>query len=60
MTHYNVVHKFIPKPRAMKIPDAKGAVGKEWKKLTGLGKIKSKQEVILEAQREKTESTLLH
>ena len=33
MTHYNFVHKFIPMPQAMKIPDAKAAVDKEWKKL---------------------------
>ena len=32
MTHYNLVHKFIPMPQAMKIPDAKAAVDKEWKK----------------------------
>ena len=29
MTHYNLVHKFIPMPQAMKIPDAKAAVDKE-------------------------------
>ena len=33
MTHYNLVHKVIPVPQAMKIPDAKAAVDKEWKKL---------------------------
>ena len=32
MTHYNLDHKFIPVP-AMKIPDAKAVVDKEWKKL---------------------------
>ena len=32
MTHCNLVHKFIPMPQAMKIPDAKAAVDKEWKK----------------------------
>ena len=33
--HYNLVHKFIPMPRAMKIPAAKAAVDKErenWRK----------------------------
>ena len=30
--HYNLLHKFIPMPQAMKIPDAKAAVVKEWKK----------------------------
>ena len=33
MTHYNLVHKFIPMLQAMKIPDAKAAVDKEWKNL---------------------------
>ena len=28
MTHHNSVHKFIPMPQAMKIPDAKAAVDK--------------------------------
>ena len=57
MTHYNSVHKFIPMPQAMKIPDAKAAVNKEWKKLEtipawDLEKVKSKKEVLLEAQRD--------
>ena len=34
MTHYNLVHKFIPMPQAMKIPDEKAAVDREWEKLT--------------------------
>ena len=29
---YNLVHKFIPMPQAMKIPDGKEAVEKEWEK----------------------------
>ena len=33
MTHYNLVHKFIPMPQAMKRQDAKAAVDKAWKKL---------------------------
>ena len=32
-THYRLVHKFIPMPRALKIPDAQVAVVKEWEKL---------------------------
>ena len=36
MTHYNMVHKFIPMPQAMKIPDTKAAVDKEWKKLESI------------------------
>ena len=30
MSHYNLVHTFIPLPQAIKIPDAKVAVDKEW------------------------------
>ena len=30
MGHYNLVHKFIPMLEALKIPDAKAAVEKEW------------------------------
>ena len=30
LSHYNLAHKFIPMPQALKIPDAKAAVEKEW------------------------------
>ena len=55
MTHYNLVHKFIPMPQEMKVPDAKAAVDKTWKKLEtipgwNLEKVNGKKEVILEAQ----------
>ena len=30
LQHYNLVHKFIPLPQAMKIPAAKAAVDKDW------------------------------
>ena len=48
MTHYNLVHEFIPMPQPMKIPDAKATVDKEWKKLEtnrawNLDKVKSKK-----------------
>ena len=33
LNHYNLVHNFIPMPQAMKIPDARAAVDKEWEKL---------------------------
>ena len=54
--HHNLVHKYIPMPQAMKIPDAKDSVDKEWKKLETIlawdvRKIKSKEEVIKEAQK---------
>ena len=53
--HYNLVHKFIPMPQAMKIPAAKAAVDKEWEKLEkisawNLTKVKGKKEVIDEAR----------
>ena len=33
LQHYNLVHKFIPVPQAMKIRAAKAAVDKEWGKI---------------------------
>ena len=30
LSHYNLVHMFVLMPQAMKIPDAKAAVDKEW------------------------------
>ena len=33
LQHYNLVHKFIPMPQAVKIPAAKAAADKEWEKL---------------------------
>ena len=59
MTHYNLMHKLIPMPHAMKIPDAKAAVDREWKKVEtipawAVEKVKSKKEGILGAQRVKT------
>ena len=58
MTRYSLVHKFIPLPQAIKIPGSKAAMDNEWKKLRTspawqLEKVKSKKEVILEAQRDK-------
>ena len=63
MSHYNLVHKFIPTPQAMKNPDAKAAVDKEWKKLETipawkLEKVKSKKESF--SKRKEKKSTLLH
>ena len=48
LQHYNLVHKFIPMPRAIKIPAAKAAVDKEWEKLEkfsawNLTKVRSKK-----------------
>ena len=55
LQHYNLVHKIIPMPRAMKIPAAKAAVDKDWEKLEkisawNLTKVKSKKQVIDEAR----------
>ena len=55
LQHYNLVHKFIPMPQAMKIPAAKAAVDKEWEKMENISawnltKVKSKKEVIDEAR----------
>ena len=58
LSDYNLVHKFILVPKAMKISDAEAAVEKEWEKLETVRawqqkKVKSNKEVILEAQRDK-------
>ena len=50
LQHYNLVHKFIPMPQAMKIPAAKAAMDKEWEKLEKISawkltKVKSKKTV---------------
>ena len=37
LQHYNVVHKFTPMLRVMKILSAKAAVDKEWEKLENFG-----------------------
>ena len=55
LQHYNLVHKFIPMPQAMKIPAAKAAVDKERAKLEkfsawNLTKVRNKSEVIDEAR----------
>ena len=60
--HYNLVHKFIPMPQALKIPAAKAAVDKAWEKLAkilawNLAKVKSKKQVIDEA---KTKGAKVH
>ena len=55
LQHYNLVHKFILVPQAMKIAAAKAAVDKEWEKLEkisawNLTKAKSEKQVIDEAR----------
>ena len=55
LQHFDLVHKFIPVPQAMKIPAAKAAVVKELEKLENipawdLTKVRRKKEVIDEAR----------
>ena len=55
LSRYNFVHKFVPMPEAMKIPDAQAAVEKEWEKLekipaSQLTKVRNKSEVIAAAR----------
>ena len=55
LQHYNLAHKFILMPQAMKIPAGKAAVDKELEKLEkisawNLTKVRSKKEVIDEAR----------
>ena len=62
LQHYNLVHKFIPTPQAMKIPAAKATVDKEWEILEkisawNLTKVRSKKQVIEEAR---TSGTKVH
>ena len=57
LNHYNLVHEFVPMPKAMKIPDAKAAVDTEWSKLEKipawqLTKVRNETEVIDEARKE--------
>ena len=52
---YNLVHKFVPLPQAMKKPATKAAVDKEWEKLEkipawNLTKVRNKSMVIDEAR----------
>ena len=56
LSHYNCVHKIIPVPQAMKIPEAKAAVDKEREKLEimpawQLTNVRSKKKGIQEAHR---------
>ena len=55
LQHYNLVHKFMSMPQAMKIPAVKAAVDKEWEKLEkfsawNLTKVRSNKEVIDKAR----------
>ena len=65
LTHCNVAHKPKPTPRALKIPDAKATVDKEWEQLEKLPawhvtKVKSKKEIIEKAQKREKDSSFCH
>ena len=66
MPHINVVHKFIPMPQAMKITDAKAAVGKERVKLETIPALDLEESQEQEGghsgstKRQKKKPTLLH
>ena len=62
LQHYNLIHKFVPMPQAMKIPAAEAAVDKEWGKFVkfsawNLTKVRNESEVIDEAT---TSGTKVH
>ena len=65
LQHYNLDHKFIPMPQAMKIPAAKAAVDKEWEKWEkisawNLTKVRSKKQVIDDARTRRAQKFILH
>ena len=52
LNHYNLVHKFIPMPQALKIPDAQAAVEKLEKiPASQRTKVRNNEEVIEEARK---------
>ena len=53
--HYGLVHKLVSIQEALKIPDAKAAVDKQWEKLKNIPawdvkKVRSKSEVVRQAK----------
>ena len=61
LSHYNLVHKFIPMPQAMKIPDAKAAVVKMGKtrENTGMAADESqKQKRVIDEARKRGKTVL--
>ena len=58
LSRYNLVHKFILVPQAMKIPEEKAAVDKEWEKLEKipawqLTKVRNKNDVTAEKKEQR-------
>ena len=65
LQHFNLVHKFIPMPQAMKIPAAKAAVDEEWEKFEkipawDLTKVRNKSEVIDKASTKGVKVQMTH
>ena len=65
LSHYNLVNKFILMLQAMKLPDARAAVDKEWENLETipawqLTSVSHKKEVIDEPRKEAKQIILLH
>ena len=61
MSHYNLVHKFVPMPQAMKIPDVKAAVDKGWElPAWQMTKERSKKASFLKHTKTKRKSTSVH
>ena len=65
LSHCNLVHKFIPNPQAVKIPDAKAAVEKECEKFEKipawqLTQVRNKKELIDEARNRRRKFILRH
>ena len=65
VTELNLVHKFIPMPQAMKIPEAKAAVDQEWEKLEkipawNLTKVESKKRCSMKQGRRAQKFMLPH
>ena len=57
LNHQNFVHKFVPMPEAMTLPDAKAAVDKEWETLEKiparqLTNVTNKKKLMDEARKE--------
>ena len=57
LIHNNLVHKFIPMPKAMKMPDAKAAVEKETDKLE---KIPARQMTKVRSKKKAEQCILSH
>ena len=53
MTHYNLLHKFIPMPPSDENSGCRSSSGQEMEEARNIPSVANKEEVILEAQRDK-------